>query len=241
MTNAPPSVNPSNEDSLAGVLRTAISKTLQGTDTMLPARVVAYDRATNRATVQPLIMVGTTTGAKVSRAQVASVPVFQYAGGGFVLSFPIVPGDLGWVKANDRDISLFLQSLSEEWPNTARARSFSDGVFFPDRLRDFTLDPADADRAVVQSSDGTVRVSVGASDVEITAGTSRVVVGASSVTVEADSVAVTAPLTTFTGAVTITGALSADGGVTGSGGIALETHKHSDVTAGAAETGGPVP
>ncbi|WP_202973956.1 Gp138 family membrane-puncturing spike protein [Fimbriiglobus ruber] len=61
---------------------------------MLPAQVIAYDRTTNRAQVQPLIAVVTTANQVVQRAQ-SSVPVFQYGGGGFVLSFPVMTGDTG--------------------------------------------------------------------------------------------------------------------------------------------------
>lgn len=231
--NAPPSANPADETSMAGMLRLAIAKTLQGIDTMLPARVIAYDRERNRATVQPMIMIGTTTGAKVSRAQVAAVPVFQLAGGGFVMTFPLQPGDLGWLKANDRDVSLFLQSLNEEWPNTARSRSFADGVFFPDRLRSFTLDGADADRVVLQSADAAARVSVGADDVRIHAGATTVTVAADGVSIEAPAVDVTAPLTTFNGNVNVTGTLTV-------GGLPFATHKHAGVSAGTGTSGGPV-
>lgn len=224
--NAPPSTNPSEEGTLAGLLKIAIGKSMQALDGMLPARVIAYDRATNRATVQPVISVVTTGGAKVSRAQVASVPVFQYAGGGFVMSFPLVPGDLGWIQANDRDISLFLQSLDEDAPNTARSRSFSDGVFFPDRMRQFTLDPEDADRVVIQSADGGARVAVGAADVVIAAGGSVATMNAAGVQIEA-------PLTAITGNVTISGTLVVAG-------IPFATHKHTGVTAGMGQTGGPV-
>lgn len=224
--NAPPSTNPSEEGTLAGLLKIAIGKSMQALDGMLPARVIAYDRATNRATVQPMVSVLTTAGAKVSRAQVASVPVFQYGGGGFVMSFPLAPGDLGWIQANDRDISLFLQSLGEDAPNTARSRSFSDGVFFPDRLRQFTLDAADTERAVIQSADGATRVSVGAEDVIIAA-------GASTVTIGPDGVQIVTPLTEITGNVTISGTLEVAG-------IPFATHKHVGVTTGPGQTGGPI-
>jgi len=228
-TNAPPSANPADETSMAGMLRIAIGKTMQGMDTMLPARVVAYDRERNRATVQPMIMMGTTTGAKVSRARVASVPVYQLAGGGFVLTFPLVPGDLGWLKANDRDVSLFLQSLDEEWPNTARSRSFADGVFFPDRLRAFTLDGEDAERVVLQSDDAGARVSVGAADVRISAGATVLTVGPDGVTIDA-------ALTTINGPVTVTGILTASGGIVDANGVEVETHIHK---LGATPTTGP--
>jgi len=217
-TNAPPSANPADIGSLAGLLRVYGDKLKQNTDDMLPARVVAYDRATNRASVQPLVQMVTTQGERVSRAQIPSVPVFQYAGGGFVIAFPVAPGDLGWLKASDRDIGLVLQSLDTAEPNTARTHSFQDGMFFPDILRQWTLDPADQDRLVIQTTDGATRIAVGVGTVDITA-----------------------TLVTISGDVAITGALNADGGVTGAGGIVLETHLHGGVTTGAGNTGAPVP
>lgn len=163
-----PSGNPADEDSLAGVFRTVLTKFLQQTDDMLPAVVIAYDRVKNRATVHPQVMMGTTDGSKVSRAQIAEVPVLNIGGGGFVLSFPIKPGDFGWIKASDRDISLFLQGLQEEWPNTKRMHSFQDGLFIPDVMKAWTLDGADQERAVLQSTDGATRIAIGADTVEIT-------------------------------------------------------------------------
>lgn len=159
----PLSGDPANDDGLVGVLLTAIQKSLQQTDDMLPAVVIAYDRATNRATVRPQIRMRTTNGDHVTRAQIASVPVLNIGGGGFLLSFPIKAGDLGWIKASDRDISLYLQggAEQEEGPNTKRMHSFQDGLFIPDTLRQFTIDGEDAERVVLQSLDGTTRIALG--------------------------------------------------------------------------------
>lgn len=224
-TYAPPSVNPADEGSLTGAMRLMARKMLVGLETMLPARVVAYDRTRNRAAVQPLISMVTTTGAAVSRAQIPSVPVLQLGGGGFVLSFPVLPDDLGWIIAADRDISLFLQSLEDGAPNTARVHSFQDALFVPDALRQWTLDPADAQRAVWQSTDGATRIAIGADGVFVTAPA-----------VEVDS-----PLVTMTGDLTVAGRVTGQGGVTGSGGIVLETHRHLGVTTGSGTSGGPTP
>lgn len=223
---AQPSGNPADYSSLTGLLRLYGEKLGQQLEDMLPARVVAYDRATNRATVQPIVQMVTTQGARVSRAQIPSVPVFQYGGGGFVISFPLAPGDLGWVKANDRDVSLFLQTLDEAIPNTARTHSFQDAVFFPDVMRQWSLDGADTERLVLQSTDGATRVAIGSDEVAITASA---------------AVSVTAPLVTITGNVVITGSLVAEGGITGADGLVFETHKHSGVAMGGANSGGPVP
>lgn len=246
---APPSGNPADYGgSLSGALRIFGAKLAQGLDDMLPARVIAYDRATNRATVQPLVQMVTTEGAPVTRAQIPSVPVFQYAGGGFVLSFPLAAGDLGWLKANDRDISLALQSLTDTVPNTARTHSFQDAMFFPDVMRSWALDGEDAERVVLQSTDGATRIAVGLDTVAVTA-SGEVTVTAPSLVADVDtaevtasaSVTVTAPLITLDGVVVVTGTLTAQGGLTGAGGLSFETHRHTGVTVGAGTSGGPTP
>lgn len=156
---SPNSRNPANEGSLAGALAEILGKFLQGVDDMLPAVVIAYDRPTNRATVRPLVTMLTTDGIAVPRAEVASVPVFNIGGGNAVLSFNIKPGDFGWIKANDRDISLFMDAEAEAPPNTIRKHDFADSLFFPESFRSrWTLDVADEDSTVLQTIDGTQRI-----------------------------------------------------------------------------------
>src|SRR4051812_35962375 len=116
--NAPPSRNPADNDTMAGTFRLVLDKFLQRTDDMLPGKVIAYDAATNLAQVQPLIIMVTTNNQQVKRAQIASVPVYQMGAGGLVLRFPVKTGDLGWIKANDRDISLFKRIKDFVSPNT---------------------------------------------------------------------------------------------------------------------------
>lgn len=166
---AQPSRNPANDDSLVGVLRQVLDKFLLGVDDMLPAQVIAFDRNSNRAQVKPLIKLLTTEGQEVERPQIASVPVFQIGGGGMVLNFNLKPGDLGWIKANDRDISLSMQSGGEAKPNSFRKHSFEDGVFFPDAMRNFVIQGEDAENAVLQTMDGNVRVAIWPEFVKVTA------------------------------------------------------------------------
>ena len=113
MSNNNPSIDPADNDSLVGSITFAFKKLLQQVNGMLPAQVIAYDRTTNRVQVQILITILTTDGSQVPRPQVASLPVLIMGGGGFTISFPIKEGDFGWVLANDRDISLFLQNYSQ--------------------------------------------------------------------------------------------------------------------------------
>lgn len=166
----PPSSDPANRYDLVGTVRLVLTKFLQGVDDMLPAVVISYDRATNQAQVQPLIALVTTDNKQIERAQVASIPVLQIGGGGFVLSFPIRPGDLGWIKANDRDISLFKRVLAVVSPNTARKHSFEDAMFIPDTMkRSVIINSEDAENVVLQSIDGTQRIAIWPGKIKITA------------------------------------------------------------------------
>lgn len=171
MSNDNPSINPANNGSLAGTLQFVFDKILQKTDGMLPARVIKYNRTTNRVQVQLLINLITTSGTQVSRSQIASLPVLLLGGGGFFLSFPLQPGSLGWVMANDRDISLFLQSLTQSPPNTSRVKSFSDGVFIPDVMAGYTISSDEDDNFVIQNTDGSVKISFGNDNINIVSDT----------------------------------------------------------------------
>jgi len=150
------------------MLQEVLGKHLAGVDDMLPAIVISYDRATNLARVKPLVKILRTDGTSSARAEIASVPVFQIGGAIAVLTFNILPGDIGWIKANDRDISNFMESKEEEAPNTLRKHEFSDAVFFPDQFRKWTLDAEDAAAAVLQTLDGTQRIAIHADHIKMT-------------------------------------------------------------------------
>lgn len=154
MVNQTPSIRPADEDSLVGVIKTAVTKAMQSMDVMLPVEVVAYDRATNRATVKHLVQMQGSDGEKVSRANIASVRVQQLGNASFNISLPIKPGDKGWIKAADRDISVFQQGLSEDAPNTARMHSFQDGLFMPDAMSNGDAPAGQGDRVVIGSNSG---------------------------------------------------------------------------------------
>lgn len=157
--NSPGSANLADADTLPGLFDFVLTKFKQNTDDMLPAIVIAYDRTTNRARVRPLIQFVTTANQVVNRAEVASVPVLQLGGGGFVASFPLQPGDLGWIKANDRDISFFKKTLAATPPNTQRKHEFSDAMFIPDTMfKNVTIASEDASNLVIQNLAGTVKI-----------------------------------------------------------------------------------
>lgn len=169
MSNNNPSINPADNGTLAGAVTFSFQKMLQNVNGMLPAQVMSYDRNTNRAKVQLLINIVGTDGSQYPRPQLAAIPVFVFGGGGFRLSFPLKSGDQGWVIANDRDISNFLNSYKQTSPNTARIKNFSDGVFFPDVMKGLnTIDSHDSEAVVLSSNDGKVTVSLTNNTVTIT-------------------------------------------------------------------------
>ena len=218
MNQAPPNLDVANDDDMSGIMNDVLSNWLRGVDDMIPARVVSYNDATNRATVKPLVMLGTTDGQKVSRATVANIPVFRFGGGGFFIRFPLKPGDFGWLKASDRDISLVMQRGGmEDWPNTLRQHSFSHGMFFPDTLKEWVIDGGNADAVVIQSLDGSVCISLHAGKVKIDAADIEI-----------------------TGNVQVTGNLAVTGTMLNNGVNVGSTHVHSGVDTGPSNTGGPL-
>lgn len=235
--HANPSRDPANDASLVGMAKQVLDKFLQGVDDMLPARVVSYDRATNRAAVVPMVKVLTTDDQQVTRAQIASVPVMQFGGAGVALAFNLQPGDLGWIKANDRDVSLVLQAYRDNAPNTLRKHSFQDAVFIPDVMRGVEINGEDASHAVLQTLDGSVRVAVWPDRLKLTAGALSVTIGPSVTTfvgpVAFQNAVTMAQTLAVTGAATLTGGAAI-------GGIEFGTHAHGNVTNGAGTSGGPV-
>ena len=217
--------NPANSGILTGAFREILGKFLAGVDDMLPAVVLEYDREENRATVRPLIRLLKTDGTLLDRAQVASVPVLNLGGGGFVLSFNILPGDLGWIKASDRDISLFLQSpatkdpeesAEDVGPNTLRKHNFSDSIFIPDQFKKWTIQSGDESAVVLQSLDGTERIAIDGDGVRINS---------------ESLITLTAPTIEINGDIAHTGDQTTSGTITGdidvvAGTISSKTHKH---------------
>lgn len=218
MENQVPSRDPADDGSMLGMLKGVLGKFLNNVDDMLPAQVISFDRTSNRATVRPMIKMLTTENQQVSRAQIASVPVLQIGGGNALLAFNLAPGDLGWIKANDRDISLFLQTYRDSPPNTLRKHTFQDAVFIPHLMTGYSIAGEDAGNAVLQNKEGTVRVAIWPDRVKLSAGSLSVTVGPTSID--------------FVGPVNMPNGATING-------IPFVSHKHTGVQTGGGTSGGP--
>ncbi|XAO54179.1 baseplate spike protein [Yersinia phage vB_YenM_P744] len=153
-----PSRKPGEGSDLSDVLGLAIRKELLDMEDMLPASIVSYDRLRNRAQVSILYSVTMTDGSVNSMSAPAEIPGMVFGGGGIVLTFNLQPGDLGWIKASDRDLSLFQQSYKEEPGNTPRIHCFEDGVFIPDVMKGFI--PVDNGATCLQTMDGSTAIAI---------------------------------------------------------------------------------
>jgi phage baseplate assembly protein gpV len=205
MTNYNPSVDPANLDTLTGAFRANINKILQSLEMMLPAQVVSVSAGPPlTVVVQPLITMVSTDGTAIARAQVANIPVMQLGGGGIILTFPVQVGDVGWILASDRDISTYKQNGVQSPPNTFRMFSFSDGVFIPAIMRDYTLAAGNPDSATLQSVDGKYSLTLSDTKIVLTS-------PGASITLNSTGIVVTGPVT-FQGPVTIANGLVITGG-----------------------------
>lgn len=217
-----PSKNPADDSGLGSMLKATMDKYMKDVDGMLPATVISYNRVTNRATVAPSIVKMMTNGDQLVRAPLADIPVLAIGGGDFCLTFPLKPGDTGWIEASDRDVSAWLQGSGKRraQPNTHRTHSFSDGRFIPDKLADFTLPPEAEGGVCLQHKSGACAIII----------TEEKIIFKGPVEM-LDPVDMKQTLA-------VTGKSTMDGGAA-IGGIEFGTHKHNGVQTGSGTSGGP--
>lgn len=207
-------------------------------DHILPASVISYDRDNNVVEVQPMIQIVKLDGTPISRHPLASVPAVSMGGGGFHINFPLKNGDLGWIFATDRDYTTFMQTLKESAPNSTRAHKFSDSLFMPDVLRQYTINGADTTAMVIQSTDSNTRIAIDVGgNMRITAPTQLLVdtpLAKFTHDVEIDGNLLVKLNSTINGNETVDGTLTVDG-------IDVNTHGHISSSPGTRTSGNMIP
>ena len=168
VTKTIPNYNPADATSLSGLSNILKNTILRNLENAIPAIVQSYNRSKNRAIVKPAISGIASQGQKVSKEPLIDIPVFCMSGGGIVMSFPIQEGDTGWLIANDRNISIFKQNLTESAPNDFRLHSFSDGFFLPDKINDININENDNDALVIQTLAGTTKITLKEGEIVLT-------------------------------------------------------------------------
>jgi hypothetical protein len=106
-----------------------------------------------------------------------------------MIIFPLKEGDLGWIEASDRDISLFLQTYNTAQPNTFRMNDFADSRFIPDVMTGYTISEGDEGKILFQSTDGSTKLTFSEDgSIEIIAPTQITISSSGEVDITADKV-----------------------------------------------------
>lgn len=209
-----PNINPSNNDSFAGLLQYSFSEYLKSVQGLLPAKVIKYDRSANRVSVQLLIKLIGTSGQTYSNTQISGLPVMLLGGGDFFISANLAAGDFGWLFATDRDISLFLETYKESEPSVNLVKNFSSSFFIPDIMTGYTIAGEDSSNLVISNKNSTVKISLGSDGITITS--PNVTINTEQATVNASTEM------TINGNTIINGSLVVNGDMTGGGTISAD-------------------
>lgn len=125
---------------LEQILRIAIRSETARIHTQAPARIISYDAATQRATVQLLVdhakQDEDQNTEQYQTTQIPNVPVSFPSGGGFSITWPIDAGDEGWLEFSERSISEFKATKQKRYtPQSLRRFDLTDAIFRPENNR----------------------------------------------------------------------------------------------------------
>jgi hypothetical protein len=217
--------NYTNEETQDPVLawRKLMSNFSMDFECVLPAIVQKYDRKNNLVYLQGAINHTTINGDIIERVLI-KVPCFNPCGSGVGINFPLSKGDTGWIVASDRDTSLFMQELKKSPANTSIFHKFEFGFFLPDKIKGFNINSADEGALVIQTLDGTTKVSVKGGQITITS-SENVNINAVNVNLSASNTTLTTE-TVFNGNITVNGSITSTGDMQ-AGGISLINHTHT--------------
>ncbi len=216
-----------NVATLATSIKAGVDGRLKHLHTALPGLIESFDSATQLATVQPAIRrvfidrtEGDATLVPTDLPVLINVPVIFPRGGGFSLTFPVLPGDECLVVFCERSIDRWHASGGVQDPGAKRFHALSDATAFvglsstPLKIPDY-----DSTNVQLKRDDGSVSFTL------LTDGTARL---------EATtSVTVNAPDTEVTGNLKVGGTLEVIGpsvlsGTVTSGGVDISMdHEHS--------------
>lgn len=200
-----------------------IDSALKDTHTTLPGVIVSFDAAKQTCTVQPLIQRIWADAGAVSLPVCVDCPVEFPGGGGFFLTFPVVPGDECVIQFSERCIDSWFIDGKLSPPDDYRMHDLSDAIV---RVGINNLTKAIAglrtDGVELRSRDGTIRVTMHQNGTieNVNAAGSTVLSPTGQFTINAPGgLVINAPTQTNSGSI------AATGDVTGQG-TSLHSHSH---------------
>lgn len=252
-TNQPIQTNLVAGDDLSeiGRLDFVIKSALSGLRTAIPVKVVSVTNSggvspVGKLDVQPLVSMLDGSGTIWNHGTIYNVPYMRIQGGSNGIILDPAVGDIGIATVCDRDISGVKNTGKVSAPASNRKNDLSDMVYL------MTIIGAAPTQYVQFNSSGITilsptKVTITAPNAQINASTAcnvttaNMTIDASSAcTINAPSIVLNGAISQtgggaaqFSGSMTVTGDVSAQG-------TSVHTHRHSGVTPGGGDTGGPV-
>lgn len=193
--------------------------------TAVPCTIVSVDFAKQTCTLQPTVKAAIRKPDGSQEWQTLPVipdaPLHFPGGGGVSMTFPVKAGDEALAIISSRPIDGWHQSGGEQQQTSTRMHDLSDAFALVGfRSNPKALPNVSSDSVHIRSDDGTSSIALHPTS------------GVSINTPAAVNIAAAGDLN-FTGTMNITGDIVING-------ISFMTHKHTDVTPGGSDTGGPV-
>ena len=123
--------NVNETPTLTQVIKDAIEARLIDVHVSLPGKIVSYDPATQKASVQALIKRSFVSGESVDLPVFTDLPVAWPRAGKAWIHFPLKAGDFVQVVFSERSLDEWKQTGASVAPKEKRKHNFSDGWVIP--------------------------------------------------------------------------------------------------------------
>lgn len=204
----------------------------------MPAKIISYDFATRKASVQPALNQKFNDDEVIVLPVIHNVPVMQPSSGGASVNFPVKEGNTVLLTFSERSLEEWLKDGKQVTPDDARQNNLTDAVAHIG-LKPFSeiSDAENNDDLLISFSGSKIRlkpdgvVEAEASEINLIA--DNVNITAPDVNIDASNVVVTGKLT----AANLEATSEMKSATALIGGKAFATHTHSGVTSGPSTTG----
>ncbi len=128
--------------------------------TLTTGTIIKYNKAKQRADVQPAIQCRTTDGKVLTLPPIVDAPVYWPRGGGWRLHWSLKPGDTVAVAIADRALDSWLSQGGVVTPQDIRRHAITDGIVYPGIATDKNpqLNVGPLTDAVLGREDGSVEI-----------------------------------------------------------------------------------
>lgn len=116
--------------SLQTAIETVVEQRVRDINTSMPGTVKAFDATNQTATVEPAFKILLVDGTEKQVPPLVMVPVYFPTGGGFTMTFPVVPGDECLLVFSQRAIDSWWYVGGPQLPDDHRFHDLSDACAF---------------------------------------------------------------------------------------------------------------